>query len=449
MMLLARVQQGFPTILLVLVISACGSTTRAPAVPPTEATPVVAQALPTPNVPTAIPTALPTHTPTALPTATPVATAPPTATPTPSPVPLQAFDPDLAAELQRILDQTVADGFIPGAVLVVQIPGYEPWEGASGIADRKSGTPMTPDTRVRIASISKVFTAIVVLQLVEEGRIDIDAPMTQWLPDLVPNGQQITVRNLLNHTTGLYDYVEDRDFINRGYQNPERVWAPYEMVEYAVQYPPAFAPGTPGAWDYSSTNYVILGMIVEQVTGNTLAREMRTRIFEPLNLAHTYFAPDEAVQGPQARGYRHQVDQTDVAMSIAFGTANMVSTVGDLRKFGQAIQNGTLLRPETMELLYTFEYGHGQYNMPELAYGSGIMRHRFVVGPDDKGQPFSAEETTVVGHIGGFGGFRAALWTAPATGITIALGENQGATDPNILASRVFEAILHHMRRDG
>jgi D-alanyl-D-alanine carboxypeptidase len=437
---------------LVLVVCACGSPTPAS---DTGAAAVVEQALPTANVARSTPVSQTTARPidTAVPLATVAPTVAPTAAPTvvlaPTAPPLQAFDSELAVELQQILDETVADGFIPGAVLAVYVPGQELWEGASGIADRTTREPMTPDTRVRIASISKVFTAIVVLQLVEEGIIDINAPMTTWLPNLVPNGENITVRNLLNHTTGLYDYVEDRNFINLGYQNPTRVWEPHEMVDYAVTHPPAFAPSTPGAWDYSSTNYVILGMIVEQATGNTLAQEMRTRILEPLNMQHTFFAPDEAVEGPQARGYRNEVDQTGISMSIAFATANIVSTVADVRTFGQGIQNGTLLRPETLDILYTFEDGHGQYNMPELAYGNGIMRHRFVVGPSADGSPFSPEETTVVGHIGGFGGFRSALWTVPATGITIALGENQGATDPNILASRVLEAVLRHTRQGG
>jgi D-alanyl-D-alanine carboxypeptidase len=354
------------------------------------------------------------------------------------------FDAALAADLQQLLDSTVADGFIPGAVLAVYIPGQEPWSGASGLADRQRRRPMEPQTRVRIASISKIFTAVVVLQLVEEGKIDLDAPMTTWLPDLVPNGDKITVRQLLNHTTGLYDFVEDRRFISRGYQKPDRVWTPRELVAYATRFRPAFAPGAAGAFDYSSTNYVILGMIVEQVTGNTLGHEMQRRIFAPLRLESTFFAPEDKVQGQQAHGYMKNTDQTNISLSIVFATANIVSTASDVRRFAQALVGGDLLQPPTLELMYQFVNGHGQYNMPDLAYGEGIMRNQLPVGPGPDGRPRPPEASTVVGHIGGFGGFRSAVWTAPASGTTVALAMNQAATDPNILATRVFDTILRH-----
>ncbi|HET9222113.1 MAG TPA: serine hydrolase domain-containing protein, partial [Roseiflexaceae bacterium] len=375
----------------------------------------------------------------------------PVATGTPVPEPAQVevapFDPDLAGELQQILDTTVADGAIPGAVLAVHIPGHASWSGASGLADRRQRLPMETTTRVRIASISKIFTAVVVMQLVEEGAIDLDAPMTTWLPDLVPNGEQITVRNLLNHTSGLYDFVEDRRFISRGYQKPDRVWEPQELVTYAAKHRPSFAPGAQGAFDYSSTNYVILGMIVERVTGNSLAHEMKRHIFEPLGLENTFFAPQDAVQGQQAHGYMHQTDQTNISLSIVFATANIVSTASDTQRFGQALLDGKLLQPKTRALMYQFVNGHGQYNMPDLAYGEGIMRNRLPVGPGPDGRPRPAETSLVLGHIGGFGGFRSALWAAPESGITVALAMNQAATDPNLLATRVFDTILRHQGR--
>ena len=134
----------------------------------------------------------------------------PTVAPPPSdPVPL---DPALAAELQRLLDETVADGFVPGAVLSISIPGYLPWSGASGIADRRLEVEMEPGTLVHLASLTKMFTAVVVLQLAEEGRIDLDAPIGTWLPEIVPLADRTTARHLLCHTSGVFDYLEDRRF---------------------------------------------------------------------------------------------------------------------------------------------------------------------------------------------------------------------------------------------
>jgi CubicO group peptidase (beta-lactamase class C family) len=183
-------------------------------------------------------------------------------------------------------------------------------------------------------------------------------------------------------------------------------------------------------------------MIVEQVTGNTLAHEMHQRIFVPLQLEHTFFPPNDTVRGAAARGYRQLVDQTNISLSFAFATANLVSTTDDVRCFGVALFGGKLLKPTTMEQMLTFKNGKGQYNMPMLEYGLGVMRNQLEMRA---GAPGHAHKTarTVLGHTGGFGGFRSALWYEPASGITIALGMNQGATDPNILAARVFRAIYN------
>ncbi|HEU5101216.1 MAG TPA: serine hydrolase [Roseiflexaceae bacterium] len=358
-----------------------------------------------------------------------------------------AIDPALAGALQQILDSAVADGTIPGAVLTVSLPNGASWTGASGLADPEDGVAMVPETRVRIGSLSKMFTAVVVLQLVQEGKIDLDAPVATWLPDLLPNADVITVRELLQHTSGVYDYLEDRKFLSRAYDDPERVWQPRELVEHAVDLPPSFAPGAENRWDYSNTNYVILGMIVEQATGRPLAQELRQRIFEPLGLHATYALPDDTVEGPQARGYSKSVDQTDVAMSFTFAAANIVTTVDDLRVFGSALFTDRLLKPTTREQMQQFVNGKGQYDMTDLEYGLGLMRYSLPVGPGPNDQPRPAEASRVVGHIGGFGGFRSALWYVPADGTLVALSVNQASTDPNDLATQVFDAILQHEGR--
>jgi D-alanyl-D-alanine carboxypeptidase len=351
-------------------------------------------------------------------------------------------DPVLEDEFQHILDGTVADGSIPGALLSVRLPNGAIWTGASGQADRNAGVPMQPDMRVRVGSLSKMYTAVVVLQLVEEGTIDLDAPVATWLPDLLPKADVITVRQLLQHTSGLYDYLQDRRLISQAYEEPERVWKPQELVAYATRFPAPFAPGAKNSWNYSSTNYVILGMIVERATGHTLGQELRQRIFEPLGLRQTYVIPEENVEGPQAHGYSKSDDHTEVSLSVAFAAANIVTTVDDLRQFGMALFTGQLLEPATWELMGQYVDGKGRYNMPSLEYGLGLMRHHLPVGPGPDGQPRPEDLTRVVGHIGGFGGFRAALWYVPESGTLIALSVNQTSTDPNGLATQVFEAIL-------
>lgn len=436
---------------LVLISAACASFDGPPGEPASIATPtpapvaVVAQMTASAtnepeDTPTVAPSATASASPSPAPTETASATLVPAAATAAAEAALPPLEPEIAAALQAVLDSTVADGYIPGAVVAVNIPGRQTWVGASGLANRAEGLPMTPDTRVRIASISKTFTAATVLLLAEDGLIDLDAPLATWLPGLLPNAEGITIRQLLQHRTGLYDFLEDRSYVNQAYSQPELVFSPNELVGYAAQFPPIFAAGAEGAWDYSSTNYVILGMVVEAATGNSLATEMRRRIFEPLGLSGTSFTPDEPVEGLFATGYFQSAEQRDAAMSFAFATANLVSTAADIQTFGRAIFAGDLLSPESREALLSFVDGKGQYNMPDLAYGLGVMRNVLPVG-----RP--AEVATVYGHIGGFAGFRSALWHAPESGITIALGVNQGSTDPNTLAAAVFDAALDGLGR--
>ena len=134
-------------------------------------------------------------------------------------------------------------------------------------------------------------------------------------------------------------------------------------------------------------------------------------------------------------------------MSFAFATANLVSTVEDVQRFAQALFDGQLLQAETLATMSSFVDGKGQYNMPELAYGLGLMRNQLPVGPGPDGQARPPEVSTVLGHTGGWGGFRSAVWYAPESGITLALGLNQSDTDPNILATQVVDAILTQQGR--
>ena len=331
--------------------------------------------------------------------------------------------------------------------MAVQVQGYAPWLGASGFVDMERIAPMTTSTRVRIASVSKIFTAVVVLQLVEAGKLNLDATLATYLPALVPQADQITLRQLLNHTSGLYDYLEDRAFFTPAYKLPDRIWQPSELVAHAAKYPLAFAPGAAGSWDYSSTNYVILGMVVEAVTGRTLAVEMRQRILDPLGLTETYFVPDEAVLGTQARGYKEAEDRTNINLSFAFATANLVATPRDMQRFAAGLFTSTLLRPESQAAMQTWVNGKGSYNMPELEYGLGLMRNRLPVAPAPDNGPRPESLSTVLGHIGGFGGFRSALWYAPDGGTTIALAINQSDNDPNVLATALLEVVLSSQGR--
>ncbi|MBV9790477.1 MAG: serine hydrolase [Chloroflexi bacterium] len=371
--------------------------------------------------------------------AAPNATPPPATQPTAVPQPL---DPALVAQLQIVLDEAIARGDSPGAVLSVHIPGYLPWSGASGIADQSDGRRMQPETLIHASSITKMFTAVIVLQLVEEGKLDLDSPIGTWLPEITPLAGRTTVRHLMSHTSGVFDYLEDSRFFVEAYGNPDRVYTPDELVAMVDQYGAAFEPGTEGAWKYASTNYVILGMLVEQVTGRPLAEEMRQRIFEPLGLERTVFATTEEFGTDMAHGYIGASGRSDVSMTFVFATGNIISSADDLAVFIDGLFTGRLLSQESLTAMTTTIYTGGAYDMPELEYGLGIMRANLSVGPGPNGEPRPDNVSTVFGHIGGIAGFRSAVWRVPESQITIALGQNQAVVDPNVLARDALEVIL-------
>jgi len=357
----------------------------------------------------------------------------------PTPMLLPGLDAALTDELQDLLDDVVDNGFVPGVVLSISVPGYATWSGASGLADRAQGRAIAPDTPIRIASVSKMFTAVVVLQLVEEGRLTLDEPIATWLPDSVPSGGRITVRQLLQHTTGLYDYLEDRRLIGEMQRDTSYEWQPQDLVDYASRFPQRAI----GRWDYSSTNYVVLGMLVERVTGQPLAQQVRQRIFDPLDMRHAAFLPQEPIPDMLAHGYSYENDLTASSMSFAFATANLAMTTSDLERFGRALFSADLLRAETREIMLgRFVSGRGQYDMPDLEYGLGVMRNRLPIGPAATGEQRPDAANLVLGHIGGYGGFRSVLWYAQDSGVVIAIGLNQAQTDPNDLAAEVLDRVL-------
>lgn len=204
--------------------------------------------------------------------------------------------------------------------------------------------------RFRIGSVTKTFVATVVLQLVAEGRVDLGDTVDDWLPGLVPDGEEITVKQLLAHTSGLYDYVEDPRVFAPYEQDPRHAWSPRELVEIAVAHQSPYRSGE--RYAYSSTNYLLLELIVERASGVSLERQLETRIVEPLGLEGTSFEPG-VVRGAHIHGHRppshHGIvtgpprDTRDEAASWTWGAAAIVSTADDLRRFYAALLRGRLL----------------------------------------------------------------------------------------------------------
>jgi CubicO group peptidase (beta-lactamase class C family) len=207
-------------------------------------------------------------------------------------------------KLQRIVCSLVGAG-APGAVAFVRTTkGVR--SAATGVASLQPRIVMRAADRYRIASVTKTFVATVVLQLAAEGRLGLDDQVERWLPGMVPNGRSITLRELLNHSSGLFDYDQDEAWVTARISDPGREWSPRELLAVAFSHPPIFAPGSD--WSYSNTNYILLGLVVEAATGTTLAAQLQARLFAPLALGATSFPAETAIEGhlQPAGGWRRR-----------------------------------------------------------------------------------------------------------------------------------------------
>jgi D-alanyl-D-alanine carboxypeptidase len=286
-------------------------------------------------------------------------------------VPQTAAAPPSAASLQKALDGVV-DAGVPGAVLLVR-DGSRTIRLASGYSVVAGRVPARPGDRFRIGSVTKSFVSTVVLQLVGEGKLKLDDTVEHVLPGRVRGGEGITVRQLLQHTSGLHDYLADPRII-RPYLNGNLgyAWTPRRLLEIANDHEPDFRPGT--SWKYSNTNYLVLGLIVEKVTGNTLAGELRRRVIDRAGLHSTTFDTRPTIAGRHMHGYfplnKQLTDLSDLSPTAAWAAGAIVSTADDVARFYRALLQGRLLRADLLrEMEKTVPMG-----VPSNAYGLGFWR---------------------------------------------------------------------------
>jgi D-alanyl-D-alanine carboxypeptidase len=279
------------------------------------------------------------------------------------------------ASLQQRLDSLVAAG-PPGAVLLIR-NGADTQRLVSGVGEVANKTPMRADDLFRIASLNKSYTAAVVLQLVGEGKLRLDDNVEHWLPGLVPNGRNITIRELLNHTSGLFDHEKDQRILAPYLKGDfGHYWAPIQLVRMAVSHTPNFAPGK--GEEYSSTNYILAGLIVEKVTGHSIGAELRNRIFRPLHLSDTSYPTTPAIPGPHAHGYfvrEHPpaIDVTGISPSISPSAGAIFASADDVADFYRALLSGHVLKPELLEAMET-THAQKKYNVPGQRPGRGPDR---------------------------------------------------------------------------
>ena len=241
----------------------------------------------------------------------------------------------------------------------------------SGYGNLKPKTSMRAGDRFRVGSITKTFVATVALQLVGERKLALEDSVERWLPGVVPNGKRITVRHLLNHTSGLFDYGGDAKFLADAFRHPLKVWTPRQIVAIATAHKPRFAPGA--GWSYSDTNYYVVGLILEAATGHTLASELRHRIFVPLRLRATSLDSAPRIAGRYAHGYflRPLEDVTVGSPSVQWAAGALVSNADDVAHFFRALLGGRLLRPDQLRAMETMTTP-----VPGFSYGLGLQKLR-------------------------------------------------------------------------
>ena len=289
------------------------------------------------------------------------------------------LDTGLASALERTLDTLATK--LPGVSAVVSIPGEGTWTGWRGVARTSPRLPLPLPPRFQIGSLTKMYTAVAILQLVEEGRISLESPVSHWYPN-VSDAEKMTVDQLLRHTSGIPSF-------NAIDTNSRAYIAPDAAVDLAVKANRLFCPGT--NWSYSNTGYVMLGRILEMEEGVSLDSIFAKRIFVPLGLQQTKLRTrGDGVQGLVSGHFRGVPDSGDYATPFAAG--GIVSTAFEVTQFWSAVLAGKLLAQGTARSMFAELYP--MVNVAEASYGRGAMVYDGAQGPG-----------LMLGHSGGVAGF--------------------------------------------
>ena len=335
-----------------------------------------------------------------------------------SPIPAPAVDetPFPATEqlaMETIVAASLSKTATPGALVGVWYPGRGTWKHAAGVGDLATAAPVTIDDHVRIASITKTFVATLILQLVDEGKLSLEDRLESLIPG-IPNGNEITLRQVLGMSAGIYDYVQDPVIAVDYTADPLYPFTPEDALAIIRASTPNFSPGEKA--QYSNSNYILLGMIAEHLTGQSIATDISERILQPLGMTDTSFATDADMPEPYMHGYTEKGtgdDLRDVTRSnpdIPWASGAMISTLADLRIWAKALAEGTLLSPSTQRERLT--WGSFETTPLDVAYGLGILKINGLLG-----------------HNGGILGYSSWMVHAPEEDATVVVVTNRGGNE--------------------
>ncbi len=354
-----------------------------------------------------------------------------------------ASNPDAAAgacsalhdRLSALSDSSRASVGAPAVAMSVITSRCGLWQGASG--ESSPGVALTNGALFRIGSATKTYVAALVLQLAQEGKLSLDDTLDRWSP-AYPEAALISIRQLLNHTSGAYNFTDDPTFRRELAAHPGRAFGPGELIGLAAGHPPVFAPGETRdgqpRWAYSNTNYLLLGQIIEATTGARIADEIRTRLLAPLGLEATFFAGEERISEPLAHGYT--ADNDDITdhydAGWAWASGAIVASSADLAEWAYGLYGGLTLSGEShvVSAAMRDQMLSGWIPMgPGTAYSLGVMQTDF--------------PTRMIGHRGAFFGYASQITYLPAQKSAIAVVANRDGARPEALVVLAAQIIVN------
>ncbi|WP_328739583.1 beta-lactamase family protein [Streptomyces erythrochromogenes] len=298
--------------------------------------------------------------------------------PTPAAEEFPQLTPAVARELDAAIRKVLTEAKVPGVIVALSAPGKGTYVRAFGVADESTGMPMSPGLNTRIGSETKTFTVTALLQLVDDGKVGLDDPIGKYV-DGVPNGDRITLRELAGMRSGLFNYSADEDFGRAFLTDPGRPFTPQQLLAYSFKHPVLFEPNA--KFDYSNTNLILLGLVVEKVTGLRLDDYINREVVAAAGLKHTLFPVGAEFPSPHAQGYTDQTlsgktaNATDWNPSWGWAAGAMISNLSDLRSWAKTVATGTLLKPATQaERLKVVP------SLPGAGYGLGIFNVQGWIG---------------------------------------------------------------------
>lgn len=325
-----------------------------------------------------------------------------------------SFAQDKAKQIEQLLSKYNEYGQFNGSALVAE-NGKVIFKKGFGFANMEWDIPNQPDTKFRLGSVSKQFTAFLIVKLAEEGKLKLDVPITTYLPDYPKeNGDKITIHNLLTHTSGIPNYTSAPNFFKDKSRNP---YTPEEFVKTFSSLPLDFKPGE--KFNYSNSGYFLLGYIIEKVSGKTYEQYLQEVILTPLKMANTGFDHYEIILKKRAAGYEKKGKKISNAyyldMSIPYAAGSLYSTVEDLYLWDQALYTTKLLSAKSMESLFK----------PYIKAGDGSYGYGWFLEEAPNGDK---PKLKIIEHGGGINGFNTVISRIPADKNLVVLLNNTGGT---------------------